>query len=174
MLCFSIAFYPYHLYSTVPAVLQLIVTRILVVMPKPGLLYVTARFTNPDLSDEAFNKWYDGEHIPHLLTLRGVRAIARFVKTDSGADTPYLSLCSVHDTAWLHSGEMAAMQDSTDSDLLPEGNALRCVDFGARFYEHIQTYELPGAKSGTYAFDFFPFIRRLSSQHSLPYMNFKK
>lgn len=132
-------------------------------MPNPGLLYVSARFTNPDLDDVAFNKWYDDEHIPHLLTLRGVRAAARYVKIDSGADTPYLSLYSIHDTTWLHSGEIAAMQDSTDSDLLPGGNALKCVDFGARFYEHIQTYELPGAKSGTYAFSPRPITQWLPS-----------
>lgn len=123
-------------------------------MPKPGLLYVSARFTNPGLSDEAFNKWYDGEHIPQVLTLSGVRAVVRYVKMDSGDDTPYLALWSVHDTAWLHSEEMFAMQDSTKSDLLPEGNALKCVDFGARFYEHIQTYELPGAKSDPAAYAF--------------------
>lgn len=121
-------------------------------MPKPGLLYVSARFTNPDLGHEAFNKWYDEQHIPHLLTLRGIRGAARYVKIDSDVDTPYLALYSVPDTAWVRSGEAAAMQDSADSDLLPGGNALQCIDFGARIYEHIHTYELPGAKAGMYAF----------------------
>lgn len=143
-------------------------------MPKPGLLYVSARFTNPGLSDEAFNKWYDGEHIPQVLTLSGVRAVVRYVKMDSGDDTPYLALWSVHDTAWLHSEEMFAMQDSTKSDLLPEGNALKCVDFGARFYEHIQTYELPGAKSGTYGFVLPSFTRRLPSLRPLLHLHSQK
>ncbi|KAI9876063.1 MAG: hypothetical protein M1830_007424 [Pleopsidium flavum] len=117
-----------------------------------GLLYVDARFTNPELSVEAFDKWYDEEHIPHLLTMSGCHAAMRFVDIDAKAEIPFLTLYLLKDVFWVHSAEFGTSIVSTESDLLPGRSVFKSVAFDVRSYTLVESIVGEGAEYGDTAY----------------------
>ena len=119
-------------------------------MAVPGLLYVDARFIDSQLTLDAYNKWYDGEHIPHLLSMSGCHAAMRYVDTNEHAKEPYLTLYPLKDVSWVHGAEFGTAIDSTESDVLPQRSVFKSVLFDGRSYTLTDEVEGSGAKTGTF------------------------
>ena len=116
--------------------------------PVPGLLYVSARFTNPELEFEAYDKWYNEEHIPHLLTMSGCHAAMRYTDVNAEEQEPYLALYPLHDVFWVHSEEFGAAIASTESDRLPGRSVFLSVAFDGRSYTLLDSHEKPQSRPG--------------------------
>lgn len=124
---------------------------------KQGLLYVGARFTNPDLRYEDWARWYDEIHMPHLASMSGCRAAMRYVRiVDPNAPQeqkqssalPYLTLYPLHDVSWLHGDEFDSAKDSTEADYLPGRSIFKSVDFEGRGYELVGGSAVMGGGEG--------------------------
>jgi hypothetical protein len=102
--------------------------------PRQGLLYVDAYFTNPSLSINAYDKWYNESHIPHLLTMTGCHAAMRYVDVDPSAKIPFLTLYPLKDVSWVHSAEFGTAIESTFSDEFPGKSVFLSVAFDGRSY----------------------------------------
>jgi hypothetical protein len=107
------------------------------VIGTPGVLIVLTD-VEPD-AEEAFNQWYDEEHVPERVALRGVSGARRF-RRNEGAEQPgagtldvqrgpkYLVIYELDDLAVLH-GEWADLtrhhSDSSRAMYLVMANTLR-------------------------------------------------
>ncbi|KAL5402730.1 hypothetical protein PMIN04_012948 [Paraphaeosphaeria minitans] len=115
--------------------------------PKEGLLYVGARFTNPDLPYPDFARWYDEIHMPHLVSMQGCRAAMRYARvtepnpssspsaTQYSSAMPYATLYPLHDVSWLHGAEFDSAKESTEAEYLPGRSVFKSVEFEGRGYE---------------------------------------
>jgi hypothetical protein len=127
-------------------------------VPKPGLLYVGARFTNPDLPYPDFARWYDEIHIPHLASMKPCRAAMRYTRvTEPSVDgreatqssaMPYATFYPIHDVSWLHSEEFDSAKDSTEADYLPGRSVFKSVEFEGRGYELVGGSSVMGGGEG--------------------------
>ena len=126
---------------------------------KLGLLYVGARFTNPDLPYPDFARWYDEIHMPHLVSMKGCRGAMRYArvtepsvdgqKTMQSSAMPYATFYPLHDVSWLHGEEFDSAKESTDADYLPGRSVFKSVDFEGRGYELVGGSSVMGGGEGS-------------------------
>ena len=117
-------------------------------MATPGILYVDACFTDPQLTLAAYDQWYDKEHIPHLLSMSGCHAARRYLDVDNTAQKPYLTLYPLKDVYWVHTAEFGTAIDSTESDVLPQRSVFKSVLFDGRSYTLVKEIEGEAGKMG--------------------------
>lgn len=116
-------------------------------MGPPGLLTVRTRIIHPDLTDDAFNHWYNDILMPHVLEaakaskVPGPPAVLRYQHAEGDKNPfPYLAMYPLPDIDWLKSEEWKAVPRS--SDVLPgSGHMKESIEFQIHLYEHIQTFE---------------------------------
>jgi len=116
----------------------------------PGILWENSGVTSSpeNLTDEKFNEWYNDVHIPDVLKIVGIHSAYRYKSIQSASNSAYLALYPISNISLLESPELRSIL--TISDYFP-GSSYSCYDyakFESRFYEHIDGYEKPGAKSG--------------------------
>ena len=63
--------------------------------------------------EDAFNLWYNEQHIPEMLALPGVRAARRFESVQGGAK--YLAVYEIDEPAVLDSPEFIRWRDGSES-----------------------------------------------------------
>ncbi|KAF9634864.1 hypothetical protein BFW01_g5759 [Lasiodiplodia theobromae] len=140
---------------------------------KQGLLYVGARFTNPDLRYEDWARWYDEIHMPHLASMSGCRAAMRYVRIvdpntpqeqKQSSALPYLTLYPLHDVSWLHGDEFDSAKDSTEADYLPGRSIFKSVDFEGRGYELVGGSAVMGGGEGQGSTKFIVFTTFKSAE----------
>jgi hypothetical protein len=112
-------------------------------MPE-GILFVTSYIINPSkTTDEAYNRFYNDEHLPDVISSGGTTLGLRYKNTKPATETdmPYLALYPV-DTQWLGSPEHNHLITSTKkSPAMQTEDRNELVKFDSRFYEKIQTFE---------------------------------
>jgi hypothetical protein len=117
----------------------------LTTMTKPALLFVTARISDPSkTTDEKFNKMYNDEHLPDVLTYKKhITSLAlRYKNTNPSSDLPYLALYPLADATFFTSGTLEQLTTDTRRSRSYAGADLTTfIAFGPRPYEKIQTYE---------------------------------
>ena len=126
-------------------------------MSTPGLAFVTSKTKDSKkLSDKQYNRWYNEEHLPDVLThFRGKGGIAnafclRYKNADRDSNNLYLALYPVPDKDWLFSPDQAQFQeDMKKSRILGVDNVADHIDFNLRPYEKIQNFEGYGHDSKT-------------------------
>ncbi|ERS95466.1 uncharacterized protein SPSK_02712 [Sporothrix schenckii 1099-18] len=105
----------------------------------PGILYVEARISRPDIMDEAtYMNWYDNDHIAEIIETSGVDSAFRYKR--EGAEWPYLAMYEMRDIAFTQGEEFRKIR--VYSDLLP-GTKL-CYDLAdnnVRYYRLEQVYD---------------------------------
>ncbi len=105
----------------------------------PGILYVEARISRPDIMDEAtYMNWYDNDHIAEIIETSGVDSAFRFIRR--GAEWPYLAMYEMRDIAFTQGEEFRRIR--VHSDLLP-GTKL-CYDLAdnnVRYYHLEQVFD---------------------------------
>lgn len=105
----------------------------------PGILYVEARISRPDIMDEAtYMNWYDNDHIAEIIETSGVDSAFRYKR--EGAKWPYLAMYEMRDIAFTQGEEFRKIR--VYSDLLP-GTKL-CYDLAdnnVRYYRLEQVYD---------------------------------
>ncbi|KAK4994105.1 hypothetical protein LTR66_005790 [Elasticomyces elasticus] len=109
-------------------------------MPGPGLLFVTSKIASPDLSLEAYHKWYNEIHVADFFKVDLTPLCLRYKNVDPEARWPFLALYKVDDVDKLAS---QAFKDlPMYSDVLPgDGYVWGCMDAGLRSYELIQRFK---------------------------------
>ena len=121
------------------------ITASLATMSKPGLLFVTSRISDPSkTTDEKFNEMYDKEHLPDVLNYKKkVTDLAlRYKNSNPSSTCPYLALYPLKDTSIFSDGTLENLTTDTRHSKTYNGEDLTTfIDFGARHYEKIQTYE---------------------------------
>jgi hypothetical protein len=111
----------------------------------PGLFYVNSKITEPSLSAETFNKWYDEIHVPDILATSGIKSAFRYYGKDS--DRPFLALYPLEDVHFLESQEFHSI--SSESEILPKtGLSFDVASFDTRPLVHIKTYQSKAAQPG--------------------------
>lgn len=117
----------------------------LTTMPTPELLYVGSAIKEPVLTEDAFVKWYDEVHIPDVLA-SGPPFALRYKNTNPSAAFPHLVLYTVV-PGYLESDTFKNAKMSHDT--LPGGRShFELINFDARVYEKIQTFEGQIPKEG--------------------------
>ena len=104
-------------------------------MSGPGLLFVMARISRPDLMDEpTYMNWYDNDHIAEIIETSGINSAFRFKRTDpDAASFPYLALYPMDDIAFLQGDEFKKIK--VHSELLPgSGLSYDLADNEVRYY----------------------------------------
>lgn len=104
-------------------------------MSGPGLLFVMARISRPDLMDEpTYMNWYDNDHIAEIIETSGINSAFRFIRPNLGAGSfPYLALYPMDDIAFLQGDEFKKIK--VHSDLLPgSGLIYDLADNEVRYY----------------------------------------
>lgn len=116
-------------------------------MAKSGLLFVASRIKNNELSEEAYNDWYNNIHLEDILASGGTKLALRFRNVNSEAKMPYLALYPLPDMSFMQSKEArdVPMQHHTFPG---SGNVYDSVEFMRRTYELIQTFEGQETKPG--------------------------
>ncbi|KAL4899818.1 hypothetical protein BDW74DRAFT_183305 [Aspergillus multicolor] len=116
--------------------------------PTPGLLHVTSRIRSPPkITSEAFNAWYENEHMPDVLKTSAVDTAYRYHAAAEGS-WPFLSLYPVNDIQFFWSQEYADVP--VKSDALP-GPTHFCYDFAhfcIRGYTTVGEMEDPDMPAG--------------------------
>lgn len=117
-------------------------------MPTPGLMFVGSKLTDQNISDDQFNRFYNEEHLPDVLSFfkkNGIdKAFALRYKntTNLHAYMPYLALYPVSDAQWLLSPDQKQFaEDTKKSKVLDVDNIWEHIEFHFRPYERIQTFE---------------------------------
>ena len=109
-----------------------------------GILFVTSAIIDPSkTTDEAYNRFYDDEHLPDVLNSGGTTLALRYKNTKPASETdrPYLAVYPV-DTQWLGSAAHKKLVESTKkSPAMQTEDRNELVRFDSRFYEKIQTFE---------------------------------
>lgn len=116
-------------------------------MSTPGLLFVTARITDPSkTTDSQFNKMYNEEHLPDVLNYKTkVTDLAlRYKNTDPTSARPYLALYPLEDAAFFSTNTLQQLTEDTKHSVTYGGQDITdFVHFDARPYAKIQTFEGP-------------------------------
>ncbi|KAF2665012.1 hypothetical protein BT63DRAFT_464295 [Microthyrium microscopicum] len=105
----------------------------------PGILISASHIIKPsELSDEAFNKWYNEVHIPDVLATGGVSRATRFRNASSKATEKYLVIYEVDDLSVIASERFKNIPFK--HKMLPGGGDIHdFVNMEIRFYKKIQT-----------------------------------
>lgn len=115
----------------------------------PGLLLVRAKAKNPDLTDEALNKWYSTVHIQDVVNSGAADLAIRYKNLDPKAEYPYLCLYRVPDLGFVQDAEKMAKIPKT-SDLLPGSHDYREeLTLERRVYGLLQKFEGQDEQKGT-------------------------
>lgn len=94
--------------------------------------YCFVVFTKPvQGQDEAFNMWYDGQHVPDVLAVPGFTSARRFV-TEQDGERQYLALYGMEtdDPAAV----LADLQERAGTDRMPMSPALETDSISAVLY----------------------------------------
>jgi hypothetical protein len=138
----------------------------------PGILWVNSKITKPEaVSTDVFTKWYETVHIPDIFEKQGpngegIKAAYRYKSIDPTAERPYLAVYPVNTLDYLQTKEFKSIP--VHSDLFPAPHScFDFADFDTRYYEHLQTYEPEGRKSGTLRISMLEFCGTNVSQDQL-------
>jgi hypothetical protein len=113
----------------------------------PGILLSISRVAKPnELSDAAFNKWYNEVHIRDVLATGGVTRAVRFREANPKATSPYMAVYTVPDLSVIHSDAFKNIP-MTDESLPGGGNIHSFANFNTRFYSLVQEYPEPEPSS---------------------------
>jgi hypothetical protein len=134
--------------------------------PTAGLLYVTSRPTNPELTDKDFNNWYSNEHIHDIVKSTLSNLVVRYKNVNTTAKWPYLAIYRLPDVARLRDQKVMGSIPAT-SKLLPgkqkgtKGGAYKdVIAMDMRAYSRSQTFEgqipKPGRGKGLLTADMEP------------------
>jgi hypothetical protein len=120
-------------------------------MPTPGIFWVAAKITNPELTPSTLKKWYDKVHFLDIIKTSGMKTAFRYDALDPAAERPFFYYYPVRDLAFMQSEEF--MQIPIASDLLPgpSHTIFDSVNFDTRYYELAQSFEPRGTKPGIFA-----------------------
>ena len=120
-------------------------------MPIPGIFWVAAKITNPELKPAVLKKWYDEVHFPDIINTSGMKTTLRYDALDPKAERPFFYNYPVRDLAFLQSEEF--LKIPITSDLLPGPSHMifDFVNFDTRYYKLVQVYEPEGTKPGNFA-----------------------
>lgn len=113
-------------------------------MTDPGLLFVRSRVHNVTMTDQAFNRFYDEEHLGDVLKWeqRFTDLALRYKSINAGDNFPYLALYPVHDCSFFTWGEHQRMANATRKVRFLDGvDILDYVEYEPRQYRRVQTFE---------------------------------
>jgi hypothetical protein len=138
--------------------------------PTAGLVWVASQITQPaHLSEAAFLKWYEDQHVDEVVSLPGIRSAARYEAvplssltgppppTPSGVPTEapppwllaakWLTLYDMHDVEYRHTPQFKGLdgQASPKDDLLP--TIFKRAKFETRF-ARLASNDGPAANGG--------------------------
>ncbi|KAI8633633.1 hypothetical protein F5Y19DRAFT_414299 [Xylariaceae sp. FL1651] len=115
-------------------------------MAIPGLMYVGSRVRNPQrTSDELYNRFYNDEHLPEVLSHGHSKLALRYKNADINAPLPYIALYPIDDASFIGSPTSKQLiEDTKRSKMLGCDNIFELIYFEMRPYEKIQTYEAYG------------------------------
>jgi hypothetical protein len=107
----------------------------------PGILYVEARISRPDILDEeTYTKWYHEDHIAEIVETSGINSARRFKNIDPNAHRPYLAMYPMKDLAFTQGEEFKKIR--VKSDILPgSGICYDMADNDVRYDNLIQVYD---------------------------------
>jgi hypothetical protein len=113
----------------------------------PGAIVSASRIIKPsELSEAAFNKWYNEVHIRDVLATGGVTKAVRFREANPKATAPYLAIYTIPDLSIIESDEFKKVP-MTHESLPGGGNIHNFVNFDTRFYSLVQEYPESDAKT---------------------------
>lgn len=111
-------------------------------MSNPGLLFAASRVKNPKTSDEKYNRFYNDEHLPDVLTRKAITLALRYKNANQESKRPYLALYPLDDLSSLGSPEMVNLGEETKISRTLDGEDINDhMEFDARPYQKIQTFE---------------------------------
>lgn len=117
-------------------------------MANPALLFVTSRILDPTVTpDPQFNKMYNEEHLPDVLTYTPqITTLAlRYKNSNPSSPHPYLALYPLQDTSFFTTGTLEKLTaDTRHSRTFNGQDILQLVHFDPRPYEKIQSFEAHG------------------------------
>lgn len=108
----------------------------------PGILYVEASISRPDIMDEAtYMNWYDNDHIAEIIETSGVDSAFRYIHKDKGnVHMPYLAIYELRDIAFTQGDEFRKIR--VHSKLLPgSGLCYDLADNDVRYCSLVQVYD---------------------------------
>jgi len=109
----------------------------------PGMLYVRAKISRPDLmTEEVYMKWYDEDHIAEIVSTDGIKSAYRYINTDTTAQWPYLAFYPMSDMAFTQGERFRKIR--VKSDLLP-GTGI-CYDLADNDVRYLSLVETLGPK----------------------------
>ncbi|KAI1431286.1 hypothetical protein GGR50DRAFT_680298 [Xylaria sp. CBS 124048] len=119
-------------------------------MAKRGLMFVESRVRDPHkTSDELYNRFYNEEHLPHVIASGQPKIALRYKNVKEGAAVPYIALYPVDDTSAIPSPTaLEQMKYSSKSRILQCDSYHELIYFNLRPYEKVQTYEARGRDGG--------------------------
>ena len=126
-------------------------------MPTPGLMFALSKPKDPKTSEEQYNRFYNEEHLPDVLTFFKKAGInpafaLRYKNNDPEAKLPFLALYPLPDAQYIFSPDMQQTlpEQTKESKVLGLDNIWENLDLDIRPYEKIQTFEGYGhaSKSG--------------------------
>jgi hypothetical protein len=87
--------------------------------------YTLVVMTNPvEGEEDRFNKWYNEQHIPDLLNVRGCVSAQRFRHTDPGSNPPHTYLALYEFEADSADAVRAALTEARDAGNSPVDDSL--------------------------------------------------
>ena len=117
-------------------------------MPTPGLVFARIRITSPDLSDEAFNTWYNQVHIPDALNAGLGELALRYKNLEADGKYQYCTLYKTNNIENASDPATSAKIPQT-SELLPgSGNWRDLTEMLILRFELIQRFEGQGHFTG--------------------------
>src|ERR1700754_962717 len=89
----------------------------------PGLFYVNSKVTDPELTSEAFTKWYDNVHVPDIFDSGTISNAFRYYSVNPAVvERPYLALYPMEDVKLLQSQKFNSIP--VHSENLPNGGPI--------------------------------------------------
>ena len=101
-------------------------------MSEAALLFVITS-PDPDVTEEQYHDWYDGEHLPRRLTVPGITSALRFKASD---DRKWLAYYDMDSLDVLKSKEYAALKEKASDN---EKTIIPKVNMDRRVYKLITT-----------------------------------
>jgi hypothetical protein len=121
-------------------------------MSGPGLLFVMARISRPDImTEETYMNWYDNDHIAEVISTSGVDSAFRYIRKqrDVKGCFPYLALYPLDEVAFLKSDECRGIK--VHSELLPgSGLVYDLADNEVRYYGLREVFDETKKGKGEY------------------------
>ncbi|KAI2630119.1 hypothetical protein GGS21DRAFT_217059 [Xylaria nigripes] len=108
-----------------------------------GLVFVASRVLDAEkTSDKLYNRFYNEEHLPHVLSGGWTKLALRYKNVEKGAIIPYIALYPRDDTSTTDStATLNINEEMKKSRILGCDDICDLIHFELRLYEKLQTYE---------------------------------